>query len=119
MRSWGHYRSSKKFPIGTPSAREILYRDARDALLICFGTGTTAASFASHPSLRALTIVDINREHIAVKAYDDGTPQAEFLAEIRAAACGPFTTVLGPGTNEYHSDHFHLDTAERRNPYCQ
>ena len=60
-----------------------------------------------------------NGEHIAVKAYDDDTPQAEFLAEIRAAACGPFTTVLGPGANEYHSDHFHLDTAERRNPYCQ
>lgn len=40
-----------------------LHREgAFDALLICFGTGTTAASFASHPTLRALTIVDINRD---------------------------------------------------------
>jgi spermidine synthase len=34
--------------------------DAVDALQICFGTGTTAAAFASHPTLRSLTVVDIN-----------------------------------------------------------
>jgi hypothetical protein len=37
-----------------------------------------------------------------------------FLSTIRQAACGPFTTVLGPGSDSYHSDHFHLDQAKRR-----
>lgn len=38
--------------------------------------------------------------------------QAAFLAEIRNEACGPFTTVLGPGV-AYHDTHFHLDLAKR------
>ncbi len=46
-----------------------------------------------------------------------------FLADIRGAACGPFTTVLGPGSDEFHTDHFHLDTARRgkngRSLYCR
>lgn len=41
------------------------------------------------------------------------------LARIRRAACGPFTTVLGPGSDRYHSDHFHLDTKPRRTPWCR
>lgn len=31
------------------------------------------------------------------------------LAAIRTAACGWFTTVLGPGSDPFHSDHLHLD----------
>ena len=31
------------------------------------------------------------------------------LAALRTAACGWFTTVLGPGSDPYHSDHLHLD----------
>lgn len=34
-----------------------------------------------------------------------------FLREITAAACGPFTTVLGPGSDAQHEDHLHLDLA--------
>lgn len=37
----------------------------------------------------------------------------KFLAAIRADACGPFTTVLGPGSDAFHEEHFHLDLAER------
>jgi hypothetical protein len=37
-----------------------------------------------------------------------------FLKTIRAEACGPFTTVLGPGSDPYHSEHLHLDIAKRR-----
>jgi len=28
---------------------------------------------------------------------------------IRIAACGWFTTVLGPGSDEAHTDHMHVD----------
>ena len=31
-----------------------------DVLQVCFGTGSTAGSFASYPELRSLTIVDTN-----------------------------------------------------------
>jgi hypothetical protein len=60
---------------------------------------------------------------IDVRPYDAAAtePAAEFLAAIRAEACGPFTTVLGPGV-ALHDDHFHLDLAARgesgRSLYC-
>jgi len=42
------------------------------------------------------------------------------LRKIRAAACGPFGTVLGPGSDRYHRTHFHMDTASYRSgPYCK
>nr|WP_252731477.1 extensin family protein [Lentibacter algarum] len=42
------------------------------------------------------------------------------LAGARKAACGPFGTVLGPGSDRFHRDHFHFDTARYRGgPYCK
>ncbi len=41
------------------------------------------------------------------------------LKSMRSAACGPFKTVLGPGSDRYHSDHFHFDTARRKSTYCR
>jgi hypothetical protein len=36
------------------------------------------------------------------------------------AACGIFGTTLGPGSDGYHEDHMHFDTANHRNgPYCR
>ncbi|PWK72611.1 extensin family protein [Aminobacter sp. AP02] len=45
----------------------------------------------------------------------------KFLSSIRKAACGPFKTVLGPGSDADHALHFHLDLAPRRNggTFCQ
>jgi len=54
-----------------------------------------------------------------------GRAEAQFLSTIRSAACGPFTTVLGPGSDAHHSDHFHFDLAARnkggrsRGLYCK
>ncbi len=46
---------------------------------------------------------------------------AKFLAAVRKAACGPFKTVLGPGSDADHDRHLHLDLAPRRNggTFCQ
>lgn len=38
----------------------LLHPGPRDVLQVCFGTGSTAGSFASYPALRSLTIVDTN-----------------------------------------------------------
>jgi hypothetical protein len=36
------------------------------------------------------------------------------------AGCGIFGTTLGPGSDGYHEDHMHFDTASHRNgPYCR
>jgi hypothetical protein len=37
------------------------------------------------------------------------------LNNVRADACGYFSTVLGPGYDRDHKDHFHFDIAKRRN----
>ncbi len=46
--------------------------------------------------------------------WKGGGEDAAFLAETRKSACGPFTTVLGPGSDSFHTDHFHLDMIQRR-----
>ena len=52
-----------------------------------------------------------------LKQLISGSNKAGFLARIRRDACIRFTTVLGPGTDPYHGDHFHIDLARRRNGY--
>ncbi len=42
------------------------------------------------------------------------------LRDMREAACLAFSTVLGPGSDAFHDDHLHLDTARRgRAAYCR
>ena len=41
------------------------------------------------------------------------------LRRLHKAACGPFSTVLGPNANRFHRDHFHFDTANYHGAtYC-
>jgi hypothetical protein len=49
---------------------------------------------------------------ITVKGgWSGGTPaEKEFLRVIHKSACKRFGTVLGPGYNAAHQDHFHLET---------
>ncbi|NJM29493.1 MAG: extensin family protein [Rhizobiales bacterium] len=50
-----------------------------------------------------------------------GGKDGRFLREIRGEACGQFATVLGPGSDRHHRDHFHLDLQQRRSgkAYCR
>ena len=42
------------------------------------------------------------------------------LRRAHKAACGVFGTTLGPGSDGFHEDHMHFDTAGYRNgPYCR
>lgn len=47
--------------------------------------------------------------------------EGSFLGDIRKDACTYFTTVLGPGSDPYHGDHFHVDVLQRKGDYriCQ
>lgn len=45
---------------------------------------------------------------------------AQFLRQVRTAACGSFATVLSPDYNAAHADHLHLDQADRMvGSYCR
>jgi hypothetical protein len=58
--------------------------------------------------------------------FDDGTEwtiSRDYNKQIRKAhqgACGIFGTTLGPGSDGYHENHLHFDTASYRSgPYCR
>jgi len=49
---------------------------------------------------------------VTVKGGWNGRPEEHaFLREVRGNSCQTFTTVLGPGADAHHNDHFHLDLA--------
>jgi hypothetical protein len=51
-----------------------------------------------------------NGKSIAIKPNGDETTQ-NVVDSVRTAACGWFTTVLGPGADAAHTDHLHVDIA--------
>ena len=74
------------------------------------------AKLSEHAFANAADIMGFafaGRASIPVKAMPDGTEEAQFLAAVRGKACGFFRTVLGPGTNAAHANHFHLDERDR------
>lgn len=79
--------------------------------------GASSGPLSEHAYANAIDVsaFEIGGESdIEVRAQDDPeTPTAEFLADIRGAACEHFHTVLGPGSDAAHWNHFHLDLAPR------
>jgi hypothetical protein len=60
--------------------------------------------------ISAFTLTD--GRTITIKGGWNGNPaERAFLRQVRANSCRDFTTVLGPGSDAYHGDHFHLDLA--------
>lgn len=53
-----------------------------------------------------ITLAD--RRRIAV-GHEANPAEVLFVRTMRRAACGWFTTVLGPGTDAAHAEHFHFD----------
>ena len=45
--------------------------------------------------------------------------ESSMLKNIRSDACKKFTTVLGPGYNAAHADHFHFDLMDRNRKTCK
>jgi hypothetical protein len=65
--------------------------------------------------------ISIKGDWSGLKQLVGFSAQGKFLRQIRRDACIRFTTVLGPGSDAYHGDHFHIDVARRKNAYriCQ
>jgi hypothetical protein len=74
------------------------------------------ADLSEHARGRAVDIAafKVGERWITVGAKDLAETDQAFLDAVRASACGPFTTVLGPGTDPQHYNHFHLDLASRQ-----
>ena len=85
--------------------------------------GVAGAKLSEHAKGNAIDIsaFKVKGEWIEVGGKN-GPAQNAFLKDVRQAGCGPFTTVLGPGSDSYHNDHFHFDLAKRgqsgRGLYC-
>lgn len=103
------------------------------------GTGVTGLRVAAHYACRGRNnkkgarisehgrgkAIDIagfilaNGTEVSVlKHYKSG--QGKPIRSAHKGACGIFGTTLGPGSDGYHQDHLHLDTASHRNgSYCK
>jgi hypothetical protein len=81
------------------------------------------ARLSEHSKGKAIDISAFVMKDGEVITVAGGWGQGTTLKPLHSAwrsACGPFGTVLGPKSDSYHRDHFHMDTASYRSgPYCR
>jgi hypothetical protein len=86
------------------------------------GARLSEHAFGNAVDVMSFTLADGRRITVA-QGWRGEPAERDFLREVFVGACGTFTTVLGPGSDAFHYDHFHLDLArhdargERR--YCR
>lgn len=109
-----------------PAAKELLGAPvasiAQASGYVCRNRNGTG-KLSEHAFGNALDIASFTLSSGEVVSVTPAPPakHAQFLKRVRDAACGPFKTVLGPGSNADHAFHFHFDLAQRRNggTYCK
>lgn len=86
------------------------------------GAKLSEHSFGNALDVGAFTLVD-GRQVSVLRDWRNGAPEAQaFLRDVHAGACGLFKTVLGPGSDGFHENHFHFDLARhnaRGSAYCR
>ena len=79
--------------------------------------GKAEGRFSEHATADAIDILGFrlaNGRQVTMLHDWRGDPaKAAFLREVRDGACQLFATVLSPDYNRAHTDHFHLDQADR------
>jgi hypothetical protein len=86
------------------------------------GAKVSEHAYGNAVDIMAFRLAD-GREITVVKGWKGTPEEQDFLRQVFVAACEYFTTVLGPGADMFHYDHFHLDLA-RHDPrgqrhYCK
>ncbi len=71
------------------------------------GARTSAHGEGIAIDVMAFVLADKRRITVAAPSGAEGTA---FIHGVRRAACGWFTTILGPGSDAAHASHLHLDT---------
>jgi hypothetical protein len=79
------------------------------------------AKLSEHGRANALDLRGVTLANGTAVDLTDKAASKEFRELIRQSACNAFTTVLGPGSDDYHNSHIHLDLIERKGGYrmCQ
>ena len=79
------------------------------------------AKLSEHGHANALDLDGLTLANGTVVDLTDQAASKEFRERVRQSACNRFTTVLGPGSDDFHKTHIHLDLIERRGNYriCQ
>jgi hypothetical protein len=76
------------------------------------GAHISEHAFGNALDIAAFVLADGHR--ITVKNGWNGSPEEQgFLRDVQASACDQFTTVLAPGSNQFHYDHIHVDLMRR------
>lgn len=85
--------------------------------------GASDGPWSEHATANAIDIsafvVADGRRISILRDWDGDHPEARFLRAVRDGACDSFATVLSPGYNAAHADHFHLDQDERWAGVCR
>ncbi|MBI2717536.1 MAG: extensin family protein [Rhizobiales bacterium] len=85
----------------------------------------SGAKMSEHGFGNAIDIAAFNlasgRKVSVKEGWYGSAAERGFLRLVRQQACNDFMTVLGPGSDSYHRDHFHLDLQNRGSGghYCQ
>ena len=75
------------------------------------GARLSEHAFGNAVDVAGFTLADGRKIDLVHDWKNAGSQEAAFLHEAHAGACQHFTTVLGPGADVFHYNHFHLDLA--------
>lgn len=82
--------------------------------------GVRGNKVSEHGRGRALDISGFTLASGKVLSIDGDYRRSKPIKAAHKAACGPFGTTLGPGSDGHHEDHLHFDVANHRNGgYCR
>jgi len=80
------------------------------------GNGLSEHAFGNALDIAVFTLADGRK--VTVEHGWRGAPEEQgFLRDVHLAACKHFSTVLAPGADVFHYNHFHVDMRLRRNGY--
>jgi hypothetical protein len=120
--------SSSLVPVAQQNLKKKLVRINNASAYVCRRrNNSSSGKLSEHAKANALDIATLGFDDgstISIKGDWSGlkqiiglSAQGKFLRQIRRDACIRFTTVLGPGADPYHGDHFHVDVARRKSGY--
>ena len=70
--------------------------------------GAKTSAHGQGIAIDLMGVTTAGNRRVAVERQDD-PKEALYIRTLRTAACGWFTTVLGPGSDAAHATHLHLD----------
>jgi hypothetical protein len=76
--------------------------------------GRSGAKLSEHGFGNAIDVSGLTLDNGKQINVEQDYYSSRFLKQVRNAACTVFRTVLGPGSDPSHRDHFHFDMANRR-----